>query len=336
MIRQQKIQQKITQARATFPVTVVLALFLWLFNGEQQIPKNYLLNYDDCFWDTWPPEGTMSFIVNGLLCSAILYLLIELNNTFSIIGRHRTMFHSSIFLLLWVSVSYLSHQVSANLVTLCLLLAIFQLFSCYQQPYVVTKVFWLFVFIGFTSLFFPPIFLYVPLFYITLAFYKALTLRSFFAGLVGLILSYWLLFGHAFWHDVMPLFYAPFKSLVSFSPISYEHIPLHIWITLGYTLLLSLVSSVYFCMNSYQNKLRTRSYLFFIVFFVLYSFILLLLLPQHVVLFLSLMILGCSVLAGHLFLLSTTRICNIFFITSVVVLLIMTILNIWMPSYNFF
>lgn len=336
MIRQQKIQQKITQARTTFPITVVLALFLWLFSGGQQIPENFLLNYENCFWNSLLPQGVMTYLVNGLLCSGILYLLIELNNTYSITEHHRTTFHSSIFLLLWVSVPYLSHQIPVNVVTICLLLAIFQLFSCYQQVHAVTRVFWLFAFIGFASLLFPPILLYIPLFYFTLAFYKALTLRSFFAGFIGVIFFYWLLFGHAFWHDAMPMFYAPFKAFISFSPISYDHIPFYIWMTLGYTLFLSLVSSVYFFMNSYQNKLRTRYYLFFIVFFVLYSFVLFLLLPQHVVLFLSLMILGCSVLAGHLFLLSTTKVSNIFFASSIVVLLIITILNIWIPSYNFF
>lgn len=119
-----------------------------------------------------------------------------------------------------------------------------------------------FLFIGLGSLLFPQLLYFVPLFYLGMISFRSLSLKSFFAGLTGLCVPYWLFFGYAFYYDKMNLFYHPLQELIHFQPISYGTLGMDRIISCGIITLISLVSSVHYFHVSYLDKVRTRIFLF--------------------------------------------------------------------------
>lgn len=335
MIQQKRFQYIATRARITFPLAIIMALLLWIVSWNHMIYESADYCIGNSFFLDYLPTGWIAEGLNLLFCTAIVYILIELNNAFSIIA-HRTTFHTSVFVCLWASSSFLNNQLVVSIIVLCTMLALYYLFRSYQVYAPVGNTFHLFLFISLGSLLFPFMLFLIPLFYGTLFVFKALTVRSFFAGLVGCILPYWFLFAYAFYYDTMEVFYMPFRCLTTFSSVDYSIVSIEQWISLAYVLLIFVVSTVHFMLTSYQDKIRIRFYLYFLIILTISCLSFLLLQPQHFAILFALMLVGCCILSGHLFVLVNTKLSNIFFIVSIVLLLIITICNLWMPSYNFF
>ena len=166
------------------------------------------------------------------------------------------------------------------------------------------------------------------------ASFRSLSLKSFFAGLIGLCVPYWLFFGYAFYYDKMNLFYHPLQELIHFQSISYESLGQDRIISCGIITLISLVSSVHYFHVSYLDKVRTRIFLFFLITVEAWIYLLGILQPQHFDLLLQMQIIAGSILTGHLFTLTHNRFTGIFFIITFVLLIVLTIYNLWMQFFN--
>ena len=164
--------------------------------------------------------------------------------------------------------------------------------------------------------------------------FRSLSLKSFFAGLTGLCMSYWLFFGYAFYYDKMNLFYHPLQELIHFQPISYGTLGMDRIISCGIITLISLVSSVHYFHVSYLDKVRTRIFLFFLIAVEAWIYLLGILQPQHFDILLQMQVIVGSILTGHLFTLTHNRFTGIFFIITFVLLIVLTIYNLWMQFFN--
>ena len=190
--------------------------------------------------------------------------------------------------------------------------------------------FYSFLFIGAGSLFFPQLTLFIPIFWIGAYSFQALTPKSFFGGLIGWTLPYWFLFGHAYFYGEIELFYQPFIELVTFHPITLWNFPLWEIATLGYLLLLFIVSSVHCLVAGYEDKIRTRSYLHFLIFLTFCIFVYILLQPAQTFHLLPLLLIGVSILTGHFVVLTNSRASNVFFICALAGLILLFGFNVWM------
>lgn len=128
----------------------------------------------------------------------------------------------------------------------------------------------------------------------------------------------------------MSLFYKPFHDMITFQPVNYKEVPLTNVIVTGFMFLLYVVSSINSFATSYQDKIRTRSYLRFFILLNFFIFIFILLQPSHFLCLLSLLLTGSSILAGHLFALTNNRLSNLFFIFTSIAMVALYILNTWM------
>jgi hypothetical protein len=115
--------------------------------------------------------------------------------------------HVSFYVFLSTACLFLHSFQYAVFVPLAFLIAISQLFSSYESPHPAESIFHAFFFIGLGSLLFPQLLYFVPLFYLGMINFRSLSLKSFFAGLIGLCVPYWLFFGYAFCYDKMNPFY---------------------------------------------------------------------------------------------------------------------------------
>lgn len=328
-MRTKRFQNRITTGRFTLPSAILISAACWLLTAVL-LPDIETQKSSYPLWETFCSfciPGWADRICSFVLYSIIGYFLIQLNNTFAII-RMRASVQTSVYFLLIAVCPSIHILYAGDVAAAAFLIALFFLFKSYQQARPTGNIFHAFVFIGLGSLLFPQLMLFVPIFWIGAYNFQSLHPKSFFASLVGWSVPYWFLLGHAFFYGQMELFYQPFRELVTFTPIRFDFQPWEL-ATLGYLFVLFIVSAVHCLVAGYEDKIRTRSYLHFLILLNFCIFIYLILQPALGVHLLSLLLIGTSILAGHLFVLTSSRSSNIFFICALAGLFILFGFNIW-------
>lgn len=283
-------------------------------------------------WNTansqWIPDwaGRLSSFV---LYAIIGYFLIEMNNTFAII-RMRASVQTSLYFLLITACPSMHMLYAGDVAAVAFLFSLYFLFRSYQQTRSSANLFHSFVFIGAGSLLFPQLLFFIPIWLIGSYNFKSLNPRSFCAAIIGLILPYSFLLGYAIFHNQIELFYQPFYELITFHPIDIVN-GFQLWekVTLIYMFILFLVSMVHFFVMGYQDKIQTRGYLNFLILLNLCVFLFIVLQPAHCMDLMSLLFIGTSILAAHLFVLTNNKLSNLYFIGSMVVLILLFGFNTW-------
>lgn len=217
-----------------------------------------------------------------------------------------------------------------DIVALGSLISIYFLFKSYQQAQAAGYLFYSFFFIGAGSILFPQLTILSVLWLLESYRFQSLTPRSFCGALLGWMLPYWMLFGHAFFYNEMELFYRPFNQLLAFGEVF--HLPiLQPWelAILGYLLVMFIVSAVHCIAAGFEDKIRTRAYLQFLIDLTFFLFLLIALQPIYCSALLPLLIISSSILIGHFFVLTNSKSSNVFFIISLVGLILLFAFNIW-------
>ena len=310
-----RFQTLITTGHFTLPVAIVLSIFCWISAV--------------CFLDS-PNGHWMERFAGFILYGFIGYLLIELNNVYAII-RMRASVQTAAFFLLVSACPSIQSLSTDFLAYILLLLALFFLFRSYQKTAASTDLYATFACLGLSSMILPSLCWLAPVFWIGAYGFQSLTFKSFLASLVGWLLPYWFLFGHAYFHEQMHLFYAPFQQMVHIWPIDFHFQPWEI-ATEAYLFILYLVSASHCLIARYEDKIRTRCYLHFLIFFTCCLFLYILIQPHLFLQLLPLQLIGISFLSGHLFALTNTRSSNLFFISTLLGLCLLFSFNVWTLS----
>lgn len=328
------MQGQVTAGRWTLPVVIFICTLCWvltyfLFPGfiastaleDSSSFRPFAL---DILLPAWAEH-----IISFLIYATIGYFLIELNNQFSII-RMRASMQTAIYFLLVTVCPRMHFLYTGDIVAPGLLISIYFLFKSYQQSQAAGYLFYSFFFIGAGSVLFPQLTILSVLWLLEAYRFQSLTPRSFCGALIGWMLPYWMLFGHAFFYNEMELFYRPFNQLLVFGEVFNLQI-LQPWelAILGYLLVLFIVSAVHCIAAGFEDKIRTRAYLQFLINLTLFLFLLIALQPIHYSALLPLLIISNSILIGHFFVLTNSKSSNVFFIISLVGLILLFAFNIW-------
>lgn len=328
-MRTKRLQNRITAGRLTLPLVILISVACWVLTAVL-LPDLKVQQDDDPLWQSFSsvyiPIWT-NRLVSFFLYSIIGYFLIEMNNTFAII-RMRASVQTSVYFLLIAVCPSLHILYAGDLAATAFLIALFFLFKSYQQVRPAANLFHAFIFIGIGSMFFPQLTLFIPIFWIGAYNFQSLQPKSFFGSLIGWSLPYWCLLGYAYSYGQMDLFYQPFRELATFMPIRFDF-EVSEMATIGYLFVLFAVSSGHCLITGYEDKMRTRSYLHFLIFLNFCIFVYIGLQPALSVQLLSILLIGVSILAGHLFALTNSRTANIFFIGALAGLFLLFGFNIW-------
>ncbi|MEG2573684.1 MAG: hypothetical protein RSA44_03375 [Bacteroides sp.] len=324
------IRNTIATGKITLPAAIFLSALMWIVT--------YFVDSEPTVQTTYPLAQLLEptflsrqivTIMNLLLCGVVGYTLIELNNVYTVI-RKRTMLHCSIYVLLVSMCPFLHNSPAGSLISLCVCLSIFMLFKSYQKNEPVGYIFHSLLFLSLGSIWFPILLFFVPLYLLSAFSFQALTLRSFFAGLIGLFVPYLGLLSYAFLSDKIDLFYAPCRNLINIVPLDYSLLTTSEYVSIIVVTFLMLVSAIHYLVTSNREKLQTRSYLNFIISLEIVIIILGIVQPQHFVTLFQLFLVGGSFLIAHLFCLSGSRLSNIFFLFSLVLITLLALYNLWM------
>lgn len=329
-MRNKRLQNRVTTGRITLPVVIFTCLLCCGATNLLFFP----LPAEEITYPLWKnivnvlPGWSLPLIAFALF-SMVGYSLIEFNNRFNIIGI-RGSIQTSLYFLLATAIPWLFSLHAGSIVAFALLFSLFFLFKSYQQHQSSGDLFHSFVFMGLGSLLLPQLSFLAPLWWITAYRFQSLNPRSFFATLVGWNFPYWLLFGYAFYHQQMDVFYQPFVELVTFHPVNFlKEWHLHDLVTLGYLFLLFIVSTIHCFVAGYQDKIRTRQFLNVMIQLGFFLLLYCLLQPVQFENILPLFLITVSVLAAHFFGLSNSRASNIFFIVSMAMLILLFGFNVW-------
>ncbi|MDD3036438.1 hypothetical protein [Bacteroides sp.] len=333
-MRNKRLQSQVTAGRWTLPLVVLICTLCWVLtlfllpdltpSLDKEGGSTIWQSVHSLLLPAW-----VNRIISYLVYAVIGYFLIELNNRFTII-RMRASVQTVIYFLLITVCPEMHLLYAGDIAALAFLISIYFLFKSYQQSQASDNLFYSFFFIGVGSIFFPQLTVLSVLWLLGAHRFQSLTPRSFCGAILGWILPYWILFGHAFFYDQMEMFYLPFYELATFGNIfNLEVLQPWEFTTLGFLLVLFIVSTAHCIVAGFEDKIRTRAYLQFLIELTAFLFLLIALQPIQCNNLLPLLMITSSILIGHLFALTNSKTSNVFFIITMISLILLFGFNIW-------
>ena len=309
------IQNIVAESHRTLPITAVYAVVVWLVAG--------LVNEG---W--WLQFG--SFVLS-------VYLMMQMNSQ-NLLTRIYSRAVSVSYMVLSCAPVFLFPSVSGALLQICFISALLILFTCYQDNNSPGKIYYTFLLLGAGSLVNLHILLFIPFFWLLMAFFVyAMGWRTWFASLLGLLTPYW--FAAGWWLFQM-------RSFNSLSNLFTIQLPTLGWfdfstsnlqqaLFLGYIILLVIIGSIHFMIDSFRDKIRVRQLYYAFMTLSVYALALLFFLPTEYDMLIRVMAIAVSPLIGHFFALTHSKFSNILFFFLTISILVITAYNLWMSSSLF-
>ncbi len=307
-----RFQNRIAESRYALPFMLMFATLVWVAGG---------LTYDQQLWAPYA-------------CTLVAaYLMVELNNINALLRIYSRMVSCS-FLALTSLAAFQFSSLQGSIAQLCFVVFYICLFHAYQEKRGAGWVFYAFFCLGMASTVFVQIVFLVPFLWLILGRYlMALSARTFWASILGIIAPYWFVVVYYLGTNRMDDFVAHFAELGHFSPLfDYSSVSEHQIITFLFVALLALIGTIHFLRRSFLDKIRTRMLFHIFIHVNVLIVVFIILQPQHFDVLLKLMMVNTSILIAHYIALTRTRTTNISFYFMIAAALFLTIYNLWIPS----
>ncbi len=302
MLQARNLQQRIVSGDFSTWGATLLMLGAWSFS--------YLLSSK--------PEGSFAFLTKsvsltaelsylfGALCCILVALLVNWLNKSNAIIRERTQAVYALYILLIACCPHLHPFSEGLLAAVFLIYALHFLMRSFQEESPQSEVFQSFSMLGVSCLFYPKLILLYPVFLIGTFHFLSLNPRSFVAALMGGLMPFWFLLAYGLVVQDIDLIVAPFVSLATFQPlgIGYELWQLPLFILL---LLLLAVSATHIYLTTFDERMRTRVFLRFLLFLGGFLLLFMALQPQEAINLFPLACIPISLTAAHFFALTSSK-----------------------------
>ena len=209
------------------------------------------------------------------------------------------------------------------------ILAIYQLFTSYHDPYAKSNAYNAALLIGIGSLLWVHILWFIPIFWIGMYNFRTLNIRTFIASLLGVGTVYWFLLGWCVWFRDFTPFTVPFAGLFKIRFLIATGIGLLDWIAIAAVALLTAVSAINIITHEYEDVLRTRQFLSFLIVLSVWAFALYFIYEQASEEFLETACVPASILIAHFFTVMRGRIIFWTFYSTIVLYFALLFLRIW-------
>lgn len=304
------LQNIIAESRHTLPIAILYGIGIWLLAGVVQ----------HHWW------------VQFLCFFASVYGMIHLNNINMLIRIYSRAVSVS-YLVLACTTVWLFPSVFGALIQVCSVLMLLLLFACYQDTGTTGKTFYIFLLLSLVSLTDPHFLLFLPVIYLLMATtVYSLSFRTFVASLLGLVTPYWFYTGwQMFWHIDQPSLAVAYLSRfneMQWNPsnTSLTHSQMSYFILL---VVLFVVGAIHFWLTSYMDKIRVRNIYTSLNLLAIYCIILMAVQPHKYNLWIYVLTITASPVIAHYVALTRSKISNIFVLTAIVAILLLTGYNLW-------
>ena len=274
------------------------------------------------------PGKEFTYIIGMILMFGGAFLLHRANYALALI-REKTIL-PFLFYLLFISTNPDFFPLKSTSVgVFCLILAIYQLFISYHDPEARSKAYNTALLIGIGSLLWIHLLWFLPLFWIGMYSFRSLTPRTFAASLLGVGTIYWFLLGWCAWEGNFAPFTQSFSVLFKIRLLSIGEIVLLDWIGIFAIALLTLAASINIITHDYEDTLRSRQFLSFLIMMAVWAFCLYLLYEQVSEEFLETACVPSAILIAHFFTVMRGKfIIGLFYIT-LVLLIALLFIRLW-------
>lgn len=315
-MRNSRLQNRISESAFTLPVCALVAIVLWPFRCN---PVSFAMG-----------NGTLASL---LLAAITTYLVMETNSANNLLRVRSQMI--PVVWVMGISMMTFAHDMSVTWLAVPLIASShYLLFKTYQKHHPVNCSFHTFFLLGTSILLIPQLYILVPLYFWYMAvFMRCLSWRTFWAGLIGLTLPAWFLAG---WCVVAGDFEAIANVLLTIAdpqPVNMDNYTPYLskhnvqTLTWLFVTFVSFVATVHYLRTYFNDKIRTRMYLYIYVMQIAAVWLLLLWQPDLYNLLMPLLMLCSCTIIAHFFALTGSIISNLFFVLSVLALGALTSIN---------
>lgn len=308
-----------TESKVALPFAVVLALLLWRLTNNPDILA----------------------ITTLIVCALTAVLWIAIDKKYALI-RVRSQSISTLYAFLAATLLFPRIAWSDAAAALCLCAAYYFLFGAYQQPRAVGHVFHAFLCLSLGSLFFTPLILFAPCLIFYVAHHaRALSWRTWWAAVVGLVTPYWfkaawIAYNGGFaWvadacrqiGDLPPSLRFDFHAIVAciphplpafgLQPIDYNVLLHADWTALtalGLMVLFTVIAAIHYRRTSFNDKIRTRIFLYMLIWQNYFILAFILLQPTALIPLFAVMVMNSAPLLAHHYALGRGRPIDIAFL----------------------
>ena len=306
-----RLQNIVAESKLTFPLVACLSILVWLLSGL--VSNNWWIQF-------------AFFALSS-------YLMVELNNKNALIRIFSRMV-SSAFLLYSTMACFLMPDMRGAIMQTCLIAAYLMLFQTYQDKESMGQTYYAFLFLGMASVARVHLLFFIPFLWLMMATNLfSLSWRTWLSSIIGLLTPYWFVGGWlVYCNDLYPLL-NHFKPLADFQfPITYSMFDIGFLYTLGIILLSAIIGIVHFLFTNYMDKIHVRMLYGIFIWMDMLAFVFLLLQPQHYDMLLRIAIVNTAPLIAHFLALSSGRWTNFFFYVLTLLVLAVTVFNVWIIS----
>ena len=309
-----RLQNRIAESRMALPITALYAIIMWISGGL--FTHNLWLQF-------------ALFVIST-------YLLIELNNKNALIRIYSRMVSCSFIVMTLASTGW-TNSMGDNIVQLCIIAFYMLLFNSYQDKKSAGLIFYAFACLGMASLIFVQVLYFVPFIWIIMLFnIQSLSFRTFWASVFGLIIPYCVLGCYYFFSGNISDIETHFHELSQFGTLAqYTNLSINEIVIFAYVAIIALTGSIHFIRTNYNDKIRTRMLFNTFIIMDLLSGVFIVLQPQHFDCLIKIIIINTCPLIGHFISLTRTWLTNVWVLILIFISLLITIFNLWMPSFNF-
>lgn len=309
-----RFQNKVAESRLSLPVVGTYAALLWAAVGLLLVGFSPLWMQFACFVVT-------------------AYLMVELNNTNALIRIYSRMVSCS-FIVLSCMVRGTFASTGGAIVGLCFVAAYTTLLRSYQDKTAAGWTFYTFLCLGLGSLVDVYLLYYIPVVWVLMALrLQSFSLRTFTASLLGAVTPYWCAAPYVLYVGDFDMAVNHFMPLTEYAlPLDFTGVPLGEIIAFGFVALLAVIGASHYVRTSFNDKIRIRMFYDSFLIVVAVTVVFFFLQPSHYDLLLRILTVNASILFAHFIALSHTRLSNITFIVTLVITLLFTLVNLWMPS----
>ena len=322
---QKRTQNHVAESRFTLPVVVAYSIAVWLVSGK--LITTVPITSTELLRGAW--VQFVCFLVSA-------YLMVELNNSNALIRIYsRTV--SCSFIVMSCAASFLFSSMAGAIAQLGVIAATIALFRTYQDKLSVGWTFYAFLFVGLATAVCIQVLFYVPLLWMLMFFQlTSLSWRTFCASLIGLITPYWFALPLFIYKGQLALMADHFAALASLPfPYDYTSLSLNQILLFAFVVALATTGTIHYWRNKSSDNIRIRLlYGCFIMIWMLTT-VFIVLQPQHYDILIRILIINASPVIAHFLSLTYTRVTNIAFYVVCASALLLTLLNLWMPSLHF-
>ena len=269
-----------------------------------------------------------AYLIGFILTIGGAFLLHRANYALGLI-REKTLL-PFLFYLLYVSTNLGFFSLKSNsLAVFCLILAIYELFTSYHNPESKSKAFNIAFVLGIGSLLWIQILWYLPLFWWGMYQLRSISGKTILASFIGVISVYWFLLGWSVWQQNITPFVEPFGELLDIKFSLVKNAGWIEWTGIGYAALLTAIASFNILTHEYDDNLRTRQFLSFLIALSVWSAFLFFLYDHTSEEFMGMACVPSAILVSHYFTVNKGKVVNWIFYGSILFYFTLISIQLW-------